>query len=113
VDPNRSSRRDRVPPPVLEKVHEFAIAPRDLSDSLLARCLLGSPSNQRIPESGPADGKANETRHTRGDLEPFLHFSIVLAAAKDDAADLVAATGARRCHNRMAILPAIKTFDLP
>jgi|SRR5712664_2965440 len=45
---------------LVEEVHELAIARRDLGDSLFARRLLGPPGNQRIPEIGAADRKAEK-----------------------------------------------------
>src|SRR5207245_642478 len=68
---------------LVEKIHEFAIAPRDPGDSLFARRRLGAPGNQYIPEDGAADGKADEARHPRGDAEPFPHLLIVLAPAEN------------------------------
>src|SRR5919106_4599980 len=98
---------------LLEKIHELSIAPRDLGESLLPRRLLGPPGDQRVPEIGAADREADEARHLRRDLEPLPHFPVVLAAAENDAADLVAAARPRRRHDRLAILAAIETFDFP
>ena len=62
---------------------------------------------------GAADREADEARHTGRHRQPFAHFLIVLAAAQHDAADLIAAAGARRRHDRLAILAPIEAFDLP
>jgi hypothetical protein len=62
----------------------------DLGDSLLTRRLPAPPGDKRIPENGAADRKANEARHLRRDPEPVPHFPVVLAAAENDAADVVA-----------------------
>src|SRR6266404_3565147 len=78
---------------LVEEVHELAIARRDLGDSLFARRLLGPPGNQRIPEIGAADRKADEARHLRRNPDPFPHLLLVLAAPENDTADMVASAG--------------------
>src|SRR4029077_1610430 len=78
-------------PGLLEDIHELAIPPRDLGDRLFARHFLGPPGDQRIPENGATDRKSDEARYARRDPEPFTYLAIILAAAKDDATNLIAA----------------------
>src|SRR6185436_14423503 len=47
-------------PSLLKDVHELAVSTRDLGDRAFPRALGGPPSDQRLPEVRPADGKANE-----------------------------------------------------
>src|SRR6516162_2975153 len=71
------------------------------------------PGNQRIPENGAAYGRADKARHLRGDSEPLSHFALVLAAAKNDASDTIAAAGACRRYDPFAVFAPIQAFNLP
>src|SRR5258708_90939 len=108
-----ASRRGGRMPRLLEDVDEFAIATCDLGDRLLAGCPLGSPGDQRIPEISTADSKADEARRACGDRQPVLHAPVVLAAAENDATDVIAPAGPRRGHHLLAVLAQVETFDLP
>src|SRR5262249_26296811 len=85
----------------------------DLCYRGLARDLVGAVFDQGVPEGGPADGEADEPRHARRGREPLTHFRVVLAAAQDNAADLLAAGAPGRCDDLLAILFPFDAFDLP
>src|SRR5215471_4259556 len=79
----------------LKQIDELAIPLGDRGDCLLASRFFAPPGDQRIPENGAAYCKADKAWHLRGGPEPLSHFALVLAAAKNDAADLTAAISAR------------------
>jgi len=56
----RSGRPSGSRPRSIENTGESTIAERDLSDSLVARCPIVPPSNQRIPEDRAADRETDE-----------------------------------------------------
>ena len=72
-----------------------------------------SARRQRIPENGATYSKTDKARHLCRDPEPLPHFAVVLAATKNDAADMTAATSARCRYDAFAILAAIQPFNLP
>src|SRR5688572_18267598 len=96
-----------------EHVGEFTVASRNLDDRGLTGRPARSPGDKRFPEIGPADGKADESRHARGYFEPFVNLAIVLAAAQDDATHLFSASASRGDHNFFAIVTTVQTLDLP
>src|SRR5262249_2267250 len=97
----------------LKQIDELAIAPGDRSNRLLASRFFAPPGNQWIPENGAAYGKADKPRHLRGDSEPLSHFALVLAAAENDASDVIAAAGACPRYESFAVLAPIQAFNLP
>ena len=78
----------------LEDVHPLSIAPRDLADRGLARNPSLLPVSQRAPEARPAHREADEPRHGRRGLQPLADLRVILAAAEDDAADVVSPAAA-------------------
>src|SRR5690349_16067398 len=102
-----------VPGPGFEDIHELAIALRHRLDGLFPRDLLGAPVDQRLPEHGAAHGETDEARHGGRGRQPLMHLIVVLAAAEDDAADLVAPAAPRGRHHLLAILAPVEPFDLP
>src|SRR6266496_2350299 len=100
-------------PRLVKNVHKLAIAAGDLSDRILASDFLRSHVNQRIPETGPPDGEADETLDCRRSPQPLAHLLIVLSPAKDDAADVLTPAAASNGYNLFAVLLAIKSLDLP
>src|SRR5580698_1650108 len=90
-----------------ENVHKLAIATSYFGDGVFPRNFLGQPAYKRLPKIGPAHGETHKTRNRRGRSQPFAYFLVVLAAAEDDAADLIAAVPAGYRHNTCAILAAI------
>ena len=74
---------------------------------------MGAVIHERVPEGGPADREADESGNARGGREPLPHLLVVLAAAQDNAAHLVAARAAGRGHDLLAIFLLIDAFDLP
>jgi hypothetical protein len=98
---------------LLENADPFAVTARDLGHRRLTRRLLGPPIDERVPEGRTADGKADEARHRRCNPQPFADLGVVLAAAQDDAADLVAAAAPRHRHYLHAVLAAVESLDLP
>src|SRR5713226_4737767 len=75
--------------------------------------LLAAPVDQRIPEAGPTDGKADEARYGRCGRQPFADFPVIFTASQDDAANPVAASTACGGHNLFAVFAPLETFDLP
>src|SRR6266496_2281141 len=100
-------------PRLVKNVHKLAIAAGDLSDRILASDFLRSHVNQRIPETGPPDGEADETLDCRRSRQPLAYLLIVLSAAEDDAADIVASATPGDSYYLFAVFPAIKSLDLP
>src|SRR5262249_18560299 len=96
-----------------EDLHEFLIPTRDFGHSGIPSNLLAAPVNQRIPEAGSTDSKADEARHARRGRKPFAYFLIVFAASQDDAADTVAACAAGRGYDSFAVFAPLESFDLP
>src|SRR4029077_4303306 len=99
--------------PGFENIDEFSIALGHLIDRLFPRDLLGAPIDQRLPEDRTAYGEADQARPRGGGGQPLMHLGVVLAAAEDDAADLVAPAATRRSHHLLAILAPVEAFDLP
>src|SRR5262249_46359217 len=97
----------------LKQIDELAIALGDRGDCLLASRFFAPPGDQRIPENSAAYGKADKAWHLRGSPEPLLHFALVLAAAENDATDMIAAAGARCRYHAFAVLAPIQAFNLP
>src|SRR5579864_732046 len=98
---------------LFKDVDELAISPRDLVHGGIARGFFRPPSDKGFPEVGAPDGKANEAGHASCNCQPFAHLLVVLSAAQDDAANFVPAAVPSSRHDAFAILPPIKTFDLP
>src|SRR5262245_18107600 len=97
----------------LEQIHKLTIAPGDLRNGLITGRAFAPPGDQRLPEDRAADRKSDEPGYSRRDPEPLTYFPIVLAATENDAADIMAATGARRRHDALAILGTCEPLDLP
>src|SRR6516164_3350821 len=97
----------------LKQIDERAIAFGNRGDCLLACRLFAPPGDQRIPENSATYGKTDKARHLCRDPEPLLHFALVLAAAKNDTADMIAAASPRCRYNAFAILAPIQAFNLP
>src|SRR5579864_584194 len=98
---------------LFKDVDELAISPRDLVHGGIARGFFRPPSDERFPEVSAPDSKANEAGHASCNCQPFAHLLVVLSAAQDDAANFVPASVPSSRHDAFAILPPIKTFDLP
>ena len=98
---------------VLEGVHELPIASGDLGHGGLARGLFPQPVDQRFPKNGATNRKADEAPDCGRRGQPFAHLPVVLAAAQDDAADVVTAAPAGDGHDPFAILTPIEALDLP
>src|SRR5262249_62278380 len=78
-----------------------------------ARRFFAPPGTQGTPKTGAASAKANNPRPPRGVPEPLSHFALVLAAAENDASDVIAAAGACRRYESFAVLAPIQAFNLP
>src|SRR6185436_12862855 len=100
-------------PSLLKDVHELAVSTRDLGDRAFPRALAGPPSDQRLPEVRPADGKANEPRDAGRRRQPLAHLGLIFTPAQDDAADFAPALAARCCHDVLAVLAPVESLDLP
>src|SRR5262245_4020448 len=70
----------------------------------VSRDLVRSEVDERIPEGGPADREAGEPGNCRSHRQPLPYVLVVLTAAQDDAADLVAAGTASCGDNLWAVL---------
>src|SRR5713226_8590084 len=75
--------------------------------------LLAAPVDQRIPEAGPTDGKADEARYGRCGRQPFADFPVIFTSSQDDAANPVAASTACGGHDCFAVFAPLEAFDLP
>src|SRR5262249_3748905 len=53
----------RTPFPAFENAAELLVASRDLGDGSLPGELTGTPIDHRVPEGGPSDCEANESRY--------------------------------------------------
>src|SRR6266496_4190639 len=106
-------RGEILTPRLVKNVHKLAIAAGDLSDRVLASDFLRSHVNQRIPETGTAYGKTDETLDSCRDRQPLTHLLIVLSAAENDTADIVASATPGNSYHFFAVFPAIKSFYLP
>src|SRR6266496_3530170 len=106
-------RGEILSPRLVKNVHKLAIAVGDLSDRVLASDFLCPHVNQRIPETGTAYGKTDETLDSCRDRQPLTHLLIVLSAAENDTADIVASATPGNSYHCFAVFPAIKSLDLP
>src|SRR5438876_464144 len=98
---------------LFKDVDELTIPPCNLVNGGLARGFLLSPSEKGFPEVGAPDSEADEARYGSRNCQPLAHLFVVLPPAQNDATDFVPAPVAGSCHDALAILPAIETFDLP
>src|SRR5690348_17084936 len=67
--------------------HELAVATGNLGDGRFARGLFIPPADERFPEDGAPDGKADEAGHLGRGCQPFMNLLVVFAPAQDNAAD--------------------------
>src|SRR5260370_7310587 len=97
----------------MERVQELLVAEGGLCPWRLPRRLPGPPGHERIPEHRPPHGEADESRDSGGHRQPLAHLCGVLAAAQDDAADVVATVPARGGNDRFAVLAPVESLALP
>src|SRR5262249_48871829 len=97
----------------LERVDELAVAAYDVGYCLFAGDSVGPPGDERIPETGPADCKADEPGNFGRRRKPFLHFAVVCSAPEDDASKVVASVSPRGGDDVRTVLGSLESFDLP
>src|ERR1700719_561439 len=92
---------------------EGPVAPGNFRNGGFARCLSSSKINERIPKIRPADSEANEAFDASCGRQPLAHFFVVLATSKNNTANFVPLTAMCCGHDRLAVLMAIESLDLP
>src|SRR6266478_2001892 len=98
---------------LLENVHKFLVAAGDFGDGSLARDLLRTPVDKRVPETGAAHGETDEALDPCRSRQPVAHLLVVLSAPQNDAADGIAFSAPRDGDNLFAVFAAVESFNLP
>lgn len=111
--PVRTYCISRQEPCVFKDVNPLPVAPGNLRHSCRARALIRTPFNERAPEGGAANGKADEPRNACRRRQPRPHPLIVRPAAQDDAAHPVAAVSPRGGNDVHSVFATVEPLDLP